>query len=252
MFLWPQWHFLRICWCMALETFTLQGCSFHWWKSSCCHLAKVSLPSCLLTMPVLRVLLPPLFIAGNRINHTSFYISVRRITSLSLVSLTLLADATLFCMAVLVNTEHFWSLKLFNSVVILQFKWQAMRVQSPIISSLYAVVHPFNVWKAVGSWMWNEQNNSQCLAGDVHKMSVKAALQVHPKLQEAHLQRCRLGDMCRFFLNLHFQKPSCFLVSLLWQVNCVAFLYFSNVKQSEVTLRTRCNSSALWGASTGI
>lgn len=156
---------------MAPETCTLQGCFFHWWKFSCCHLAKVSLPSYLLVMPVLQVLSPPLFIAGNSINHISFCISVTRITSLSLVSLTLLVDASLFWMAVLVKNEHFWSLKLFNSVVILQFKWQAMRVQSPIISSLFPVVHAFSVWKAVGSWMWNEENNSQCLAGGVHKMS---------------------------------------------------------------------------------
>lgn len=158
MLLWPWEHFVCVCWRMAPETCTLQGCFFHWWKSFCCHQAKVSLPKCLLIIPALQVLLPPLLTVSNSVNHICFCVSI--IKTISLVSTNFASR----CHSVLDGcprqTEHFWSLRLFNSVVILQFKWQAMRVQSPIISSLYAVVHAFNVWKALGSRMWNEQNNS--------------------------------------------------------------------------------------------
>jgi len=58
-------------------------------------------------MPVLQVLVPPLFIAGNSVSQISFRISIVRIASLSLVSPALLADAALFGMPVLVTTEHF-------------------------------------------------------------------------------------------------------------------------------------------------
>lgn len=100
----------------------MSGCCFHWWKFSCIHLARVSLPSCLLATSILQVLLPSLFFVGNRIKHIICYISITRITALSLVSLILLTHVTLFWVAVLVKSKHFWSLKPFNSIVILQFK----------------------------------------------------------------------------------------------------------------------------------
>lgn len=96
-------------------------CFFHWWKFSRCHLARVSFPSCLLAIPVLKVLLPPLFIVSNTIKHIFCCICITRITALSLVSMTLLTGVTQFWVTGQVKTEHFWSLKAFNSVVVLQF-----------------------------------------------------------------------------------------------------------------------------------
>lgn len=148
--------------------------------------------------------------------------------------------------------KYFWSVEVFHSVVNLQLKWQAMRVQSPIISSLYTAVHVFHVWKAVGSWMWNAQNNSHYLVGVFTKC--QSHLTGPSQTAGSTLskeQAWRLGSS----LTCIFQKKtktSCFPISLLWQVNCVAFLYFSNIKQSNVTLGTRCNATLLWCASMGI